>query len=70
MVAFHKWNSKQKKIVPPTTGRFHTLVDFERKRAWIAALKWIVKTTDEHYYAFEDKFYVIEWIQKELNAKT
>ena len=34
---FDKWNMGQKRIVPSNTGRFHTLVDSERKRAWEAA---------------------------------
>lgn len=34
--------------------------------AWKAALEWVVKTTDEHYYAFEDKFDVIKMIKEEL----
>lgn len=55
---FENWNSKQKRIVPSTTGRFHTLVDSERKRAWKAALDWVLKH-DYHDMDYE--------IRKELN---
>lgn len=42
MKQFEKWNSKQERIVPSDTGRLYTLVDYERKHAWQAALKWVL----------------------------
>ena len=50
MTGLEKWNSKQERIVPSNTGRFHTLVDYERKRAWQAALEWaLTQETDLHH---------------------
>ena len=50
MTEFDKWNSKQERIVPSDIGRLYTLVDYERKRAWQAALEWaLTQETDLHH---------------------
>lgn len=35
-------------------------------KIWKAALEWVLKTTDEYYYAFEDKFDIIKMVKEEL----
>ncbi len=62
---FELWFEKKK------AGYSHAVYYTDRyEDGWKAALEWVVKTTDEHYYAFEDKFDVIKMIKDELNAKT
>ncbi len=72
MTEFDNWNSEQKRMVPSNTGRFHTLVDSERKRAWKAALEWALKNLEESYkkLASGDMGWEGGFIEDELNAKT
>jgi len=62
MKQFENWQKKALK------GYLSPNVYLGAELGWKAALEWIVKTTDEHYYAFEDKFDVIKMIKEELNA--
>ena len=43
MKAFVNWNSKQTRIVPSDMSRFYTLIDHERKKAWVAANEQIAE---------------------------
>jgi len=66
---FDSWNSKQKRIVPSNTGRFHTLVDSERKCAWVAALRWMKRELHVARDGFEPDLGLHSLLKRELGEK-